>query len=223
MGTTSAGPALAGAVSFDGFTTEMARHARGYAIASATRGLIDEVRFELRPGDCAKPDDCVSHRERVELSEDWRAPLEAEIWYRFRLLLPADYPEASPKQILGQWHDGRYPVLSNRYELGAFWFDLMTRKGTTTSRFPLTTFKKGAWNELVYAVRWSDADAGRLRIWHDGRLAVDHRGATLIRGTDVGPRLKLGIYRSDVDKAEGPLPTQVVVFDDYRRQVAVDG
>ena len=99
--------------------------------------------FELRAGDCAKPADCSVRRERVELGEGWRAPPGAEVRYRIKLFVPGSYPELSPKQILGQWHDGANPVLSNRYERGRFWVDLMTEPGRTTSRFPLAGFAKG--------------------------------------------------------------------------------
>jgi hypothetical protein len=196
---------------------ERAAGAEHYAItegpAPNARGTA--IRFELRAGDCATVRDCLTGRERAEVSEDWRAPLGSDVRYVFKLFMPEDYPEASPKQILGQWHAGGHPVLSNRYEQGRFWFDLMTEPGVTTRRFPLRRFTKGRWHWFTYEVRWTHAAYGWLRVWYDRELVVDYRGPTLIEGATTGPLFKFGLYRSDAGMVEGPSPTQVVYFDEY--------
>jgi Polysaccharide lyase len=204
---------------------ERAPRAEAYAIQEVDdpQAKGEALRFELRAGDCAKPADCAAHRERAELGESWRAPAGSEVRYQFKLLVPSDYPELAPHQILGQWHDGERPVLSNRYETGRFWIDLMTEPGDTTHRFELDRFQKGKWQKLTYLVRWADDETGSLRVWLNKKRVIDYDGPTLVRGSSDGPRFKLGIYRGAADKLEGPAPTQIVYFDGYDREVEDEG
>lgn len=204
---------------------ERAPDAKAYAIQEVDdpQAQGGALRFELRAGDCAKPADCIARRERVELGESWRAPSGSEVRYRFKLLVPEDYPEIAPHQILGQWHDGRRPVLSNRYEKGRFWVDLMTEPGDTTRRFELARFQKGEWQRLTYLVRWADDETGSLRVWLNKKRVIDYDGPTLIADNESGPRFKLGIYRREAGQLDGPAPTQVVYYDGYDREVEDEG
>lgn len=201
------------------FAVERAPHAEPYAIRFSEADQT--VRFELRPGDCAKQRDCATERERVEIKEVERDPLHQLVWYRFALYLPADYPEMSPKQILGQWHDGRRPALSNRYENGTLWLDLMAGASKTTHKFPVKGFAKGAWHELVYAIRWSPNEDGAIRAWNNGGLVTDYQGPTLSADWSKRPRFKIGIYRSHLDRFSGTPPTQVAYVRGYSRAAAI--
>lgn len=201
-----------------GFLVESADHAESYAVRRLAE-TDDSIRFELRAGDCAKHFDCQTYRERIEIKEAWRPPLNKTVWYRFNLKLPEDYPEMSPKQILGQWHDGARPALSNRYENGKFWLDLMSGGHKTTHRFPVASFAKGEWNEFVYAIRWSDDGEGRLQAWINGELITDFKGPTLSADWTKPPRFKIGIYRSHLDRLDTPAPTQIAFAKQYSRSV----
>lgn len=216
-------PLTAGAGSLS--EVERAPDARDYAIREVDdpEAKGEALRFELRAGDCSKPADCRERRERVELGESWRAPNGSEVRYRFKLLVPEDYPEIAPHQILGQWHDGERPVLSNRYEKGRFWIDLMTEPGDTTRRFELERFKKGEWQRFTYLVRWAADETGSLRVWLNKKRVIDYDGPTLIADAEDGPRFKLGIYRREPGQPDGKSPTQVVYYDGYDREVEDEG
>src|SRR4051812_30952789 len=101
---------------------DIAPGARNHAVQAAT--LPDGTpgwRFELRPGDCrsdSRNNDCATARERAELRSLIEAPESAHCRYRLRILIPTEYPDIMPEQIIGQFHDSVAPVLSNRYGRG---------------------------------------------------------------------------------------------------------
>ena len=92
--------------------------------------------------------------------------------------------------------------------------------GTVDSKvlFGEVPVKKGAWIDLVYQARWSDGDDGLIRIWQDGALVFEYHGRTSSGKASGGPYLKIGAYRSHLDRYHGGTPPpQVVYFDEYRR------
>lgn len=183
------------------------------------------IRFELRPGDCNPNNrigDCRTFRERAELRNLFEAGPGQELWYAFDLLIPVDYPEMSPAQILGQFHDGEAPVLSNRYEHGRMTFVVQTRRGAIAHKglLPGGVLQKGRWLHLVYHAAWSRAD-GLLEVFADGAPVFAYRGPDLTAAELGGVYLKVGIYRSHLDRhTGGPSPVQVAYYANLRRGAA---
>lgn len=210
---------------------DIAPGAESYAIRRAPAPLPTPsgempIRIELRPGDCTphnRVNDCATHRERAELRSLFEAEAGQELWYAFDLLIPGGYPEMSPAQILGQFHDGEAPVLSNRYQNGRMTLVVQTRSGAVADRkdLPAATLQKGRWSRFVYGVRWSRSDDGRLQVFMDGVSVYERRGPNMTASKRGGVYLKLGLYRSHLDRFRGGrTPVQVVYYAHIRRGAA---
>lgn len=207
---------------------DIAPGAEGYAIARAPAPVPPPsnevpIRVELRPGDCTRTNrinDCATYRERAELRGLFEAQADDELWYGFDLLIPVDYPEMSPAQILGQFHDGEAPVLSNRYENGRMTLVVQTRSGAVAAKATLEpdAIQKGRWVRLLYHVRWSRAGDGRIAVFANGASVFTHVGPNMTAADRGGIYLKLGVYRSHLDRFRGRrTPVQVAYYADIRQ------
>jgi hypothetical protein len=193
------------------------------------------LRFELRDGDCftaypAAPetgwDDCTRDRERTEVREKYQAPIDTDIWYSIMLYIPDDYVPMYPKQIFMQWHSGAVgPNLYFHLNENKFHVDILAEPHMTTTQYTFGTdvLTTGTWHEITVNAIWSGRDdLGRMDLYVDGQRLVQHRGATLspsVYEAGIGPNVKYGIYRSHLFRyePEGPHPTHVLYFDEYRR------
>lgn len=193
------------------------------------------LRFELRDGDCftaypADPasgwDDCTRDRERTEVRERWDAPLDTSMWYSVNLFIPNDYVPMYPKQMFLQWHNGIWgPNLYMHLNENKLHVDILTEPGQTTTQYTFGTdiLTLGEWHTVVVNVIWTNnPELGRMVIYVDGKRLVQHYGPTVDAQTYLsghGPHTKYGIYRSHLFRyvPEGPHPTHVLYFDEYRR------
>ncbi|WAJ30972.1 heparin lyase I family protein [Antarcticirhabdus aurantiaca] len=176
-------------------------------------------RFVLKAGDCAwrwndrLSEDCEEHRERVEVRSLTEDRVGEVVCYRFDLMLPADYPEMSPKQLLGQWHNGRDNTFRNRYERGVFEVGI-SYQGRLTHRVRVP-FQKGRWNSFVYRFSWTRI--GSAEVWLDGRKVANFQDVRLLPGRTKSVYFKYGIYRSDMDDYRGAAPTQSASYRNVAR------
>jgi hypothetical protein len=116
----------------------------------------------------------------------------AERWYRWAVLFPEDFPDASRWQLFTQWHhDGccgsppvEFHVTGGRLALNV--------QSTPRWSEPL---QKGRWYEFLFHVRWSaDPAKGFAELWVDGRpVLVRTALATAFPG--MRNYLKVGYYR----------------------------
>lgn len=139
------------------------------------------LKLTVHPGDIA------AKRERAEISLDHGDPLESEVWYAWRVMIPEDYrddPAHKQFQIMGQFHvvpdfaagetwsdyPGVPPMLSVQYGfdeqgsgLGLFYGLERSRK-----RIALRYIQKGVWHDLTVHIRWSRTDRGFAEAWLNG-------------------------------------------------------
>lgn len=216
----AAGPAAAiepGGPFEGAWRAHIGARAGAYAIARAPApDGSPAIRFELRPGDCMenRVDDCATHRERAELRSTEQPPLGSERWYRYRVFLPREHPEIGVEEIIGQFHDDEAPVLSTRYRGGRAVLVVQTRRGGKAAQ-AVAPFPKGRWIEVRTHCRWSKAEDGFCRVTIDGVPRLDYRGPTLTARAVRGPYLKIGLYRSHLDRfGRRQTPTGVVYFAD---------
>jgi len=190
------------------------------------------LRFEVREGDCftANPnapetgwDDCTRDRERSEIREKWSPPLHRETWYAFSMYIPQDYEFVYPKQMFFQWHGGDWgPNAYFQLNRDKFLVDILTKEHQTTSQYELSTLPKGEWIDFVVSAVWSNKQDGKLVVYVNGKLELEHVGPTMDETTyskGKAPHVKMGIYRSHLFrwKEDRPMPTHVLYFDEYRR------
>jgi hypothetical protein len=189
------------------------------------------VRVSLAPGDRA------ARKERAELKladkriERTRGQEGGEMWYGWSFLLPAEHadPPAGQFQILAQWHHRPHPAAERRkrgrvtgppplalYLEPLHGRDVLILIGQPSPQAPPSNLgaqpiRRGAWNDLVFHVRWSTGTDGFVEAWLNGGpfTAGKHYGPTLYQ--PVSSVLRLGLYRG-----KGVPTTNHVFLDEIR-------
>ncbi|MDH3387234.1 MAG: polysaccharide lyase [Gammaproteobacteria bacterium] len=181
------------------------------------------ARFEIRP-----TDEKISDGYRAELRDPYVASPNEEVWYRFRTLIPRQLLEDQDLSIvLAQWHDKKAngapaarPPLALRMKGGVLRADLWNDEifaaqgdnGDGKILYESGDFPADEWIEFVFGVKWSPDDSGLVRMWMNGKLVAEHRGAIGYYDDIYGPYFKLGIYT--VHDFKQPA---FVYHSDYRR------
>ena len=150
------------------------------------------------------------------LSAQMREPFGEDRWYAFSVFLEEPWGVVSENEVIAQWHSskdwffgdksGRGPPLALRI-LGSNWrvtygwdADLASEPGPKAI-YPLWVgpYQTGVWTDWVFQVRWSHENDGRLRIWKDGELLVDHSGPNAYN--DIrGVYIKMGSYHPAIPR-----------------------
>lgn len=201
----------------DGFSSELQRSG-SHSYQNVSHAGERAERFELRHGDCKGTDrDCATNRERVEARSNTYDKVGETVCYSYRLFIPADYAEMSPKQTLGQWHDTKYgDAFSVRYMNGKMWFSRNLGDAEVDKLFfPIS---KGSWNEFAFRFRLANDATGSIEAWINGRKVFD-RPSVQVLPVGLGRwYFKYGIYRSHLNQFSGPVrPTQVAYYSRVKR------
>jgi len=206
-------------------------------------------RFEVRAGDCGWDDgwsDCDNDRERSELyvKKDWKH--NTDQWIAFSVYLPKDF-KTSPRvrTTVGQvkmkggptGFAGGFPsepgvfqmeMLGNRYFLRVHVlsgpFDNV-RNDIKDYNLASISEMRGKWTDFAVRVNTKTAP-GSIEVIKNGKRVAKHAF-----NQNYAPKayyFKYGIYRSFVSQHRGPMPTQVVYFDEVRMgrsyaKVAIEG
>ena len=188
------------------------------------KGVPNAARFEIRPSDPK-----IFEGFRAELRDPYVASPGEIVWYRFRTLIPTDFPlDQKHSMVLAQWHDrktggevSKRPPLAVRLVNGelrlTLWndelFERYKGEGPGKIIYKSTEIQTGAWLVFTFQVKWSaDEDAGFVRAWRNGRLIADYEGPIGYKGDIYGPYFKLGAYT--VHDFQSPM---VIYHTDYRR------
>jgi len=159
-----------------------------------------------------------------------------ERWYGERIFVPDDWVFDSSRgsDIVMQWHAipgnwrATYPNLAICIN-NADWFirqshgSAQTKPARTSTRLK-DAVRRGEWVSWVVHAKWSPGDDGILRVWKDGELVVDLKGANVYSsiGVEYTPYHKTGIYRPEWNlnkdakrrafEKERPAATNKVIF-----------
>ncbi|WP_171125007.1 heparin lyase I family protein [Ruegeria sp. HKCCA4707] len=208
---------------------------------SKVKGLSREgtrsQRFEVRAGDCGWDDgwsDCDNDRERSELyvKKEWKHGTDQ--WIAFSVYLPGDFKTSSKvRTTVGQVRmkggptgfAGGFPskpgvfqmeMLGNRYFLRVHVlsgpFDNV-RNDIKDYNLATISEMRGKWTDFVVRLNTQGAP-GTIEVFKNGKQVAVHRF-----NQNYKPKsyyFKYGIYRSFVSRNGGPMPTQVVFFDEVR-------
>ena len=215
-----------------GWAWDIAREEAAVVVRSPVRRGRYAVRITLTPGDSAASKERAELKVRDKEIERFHGRQGREMWYGWSLLIPAEHADPPGKQfqILGQWHHrpgkpapaggGRSRVTGpppltvhltshNRRD------HLMLVGHSAPKPPPLTLgiqpIRRGAWNDLVFHIRWSTGRDGFVEAWVNGRPWTQGKmyGPTLY--SSVSNYLRLGLYRSP-----GVLTTNHVYYDEVR-------
>ncbi|MEL7165455.1 MAG: polysaccharide lyase [Pseudomonadota bacterium] len=200
-------------------------------------------RFEVRAGDCGWDSgwsDCDNDRERSELTvkKPWRAGTDQ--WIAFSVYLPEDFRASSRvRTTVGQVRMRGGPtgfaggfksipgvfameMQGNRYFLRVHVlsgpFDNV-RDDNKDYNIATISEMRGRWTDFVIRLNTKSA-TGALELYKNGKRVVSHA-----YNQNYAPReyyFKYGIYRSFVSRNGGPMPTQIVYFDEVRKGKSYD-
>lgn len=146
--------------------------------------------------------DALNYRERCEARVTTEDAIGSTHTYAFQLKIPADYPEFSPKQTLGQWHNGVYDSVYNRYENGEFSICLNNHDTDSFVDYPVTV-NKGSWNTFSYTFVWH-ATAGAVTAKVNGKTVIKATGLALVPASATSVYFKYGLYRNMTKGLVGP-------------------
>lgn len=160
------------------------------------------------PGDSCNRDDCDSDRERAQLLQNKPDNREGEAYrYSVSFFLPTDFVDVSPTNLM-LWEvkprgNGK-PSISFGIINGNLQFDLSNPMVTQANKMKpekplimkrLGAIPRGRWTEIVIEAKWSGVEDGILRVYHNGRSVIDHRGPN-IDSNSKSQQLMYGLYRS---------------------------
>ncbi len=173
------------------------------------RSGSDSVELTVRQGDVAQPgaDDTIT--ERTELDSGKYPLCGKEICYGFSFLIPKDFPIRDVRLVISQikQSDGNGPLVAQRFRDGKH--TLVIESHGKKSRFTLPNIRKGEWHDMIYRVRYSEAN-GVVEVTMDGKRVANYKGPL---GKETPGNLfyhKIGLYR---DKIPEPM---TIYFDNYR-------
>ncbi|TPP10441.1 heparin lyase I family protein [Rhizobium glycinendophyticum] len=138
--------------------------------------------------------DALNFRERCEARVTTEDAVGSTHTYAFHLKIPTDYAEFSPKQTLGQWHNGVYDSVYNRYENGEFLICLNNHDSDSFVDYPVV-ITKGVWNTFRYTFTWHPTN-GAVTAVVNGKTVVKAGGLSLVPADASSVYFKYGIYRN---------------------------
>jgi polysaccharide lyase-like protein len=174
------------------------------------------ARFEVRPN----PDPDARGGERSEILTQTGEQAGAESWWAWSTYFGEDFrpTEGTHWNIFTDWHNtapsGQANVHFEVNTLTSPWTIQMRTFGGQQDQnqqiFVLSDFKRNAWVDFVFHVRWAPDNTGFVEAWVDGRHVLPRTNTpTIYEGQGV--YLKQGLYR---DRSS---VTSVVYHDAMRR------
>jgi polysaccharide lyase-like protein len=143
--------------------------------------------------------------------------------YSFKIFIPDGQLYTKRNEVLAQWHSdpdtllgdpkARGPAVALRaldglVVISSGWDeDFISKSGRKDRSIWSDLSVLGKWIEWRFEITWSYSDDGRLKVWRDSELVLDHRGPNAYN--DIrNVYLKIGVYHPGSDRH--------VYFDDFR-------
>lgn len=226
----------------DALDAKMSLNTKSYAwtyVKDIVKAGEKSQRFELRSGDCGSEsnwNDCATDRERAEVStRDYNKIYPGkEKWLRFYIYIPEDFKTSEEvKTTLGQIHRWGGPAVVNpntgvkehpplfqfiaikdQFEL--CWQHprekLNGRYGCKIINLDSISNMKGKWTEVKLNFN-TNTENGFAKVFINGKQKGKINRPISLADPDYF-YVKYGIYNSYVSRNNGPMPTQVVYFDE---------
>jgi hypothetical protein len=211
----------------------------GYSIVSdIVRAGKDSQRFEVRPGDCGedpgKWSDCDNNRERSEISLDRTFLPGDNQWIGFSVYLPEDFQTSNKVNAnLGQIHQiggptgtagglqSFPPVLQLDAKGGYYDACIHVLSGSANNvtdncdyfRLSRISDMRGRWTDIEIHFDTTDKKSLIEIYVNKERKALRE---DFVKFWPQKYHVKYGIYRSFVSRHGGPMPTQIVWFDEIK-------
>lgn len=172
------------------------------------------VRLTLKEGYIRQNGGDGHFTERTELDAGKHAFLYQEVWYRYSLLIPGQFPIIDNRLVLSQMKQSGFstgPLVAQRFRNGRHYLTVrdLTDETRKQQKFELPELKKEKWHDFVFQIRYSDKQDGYVNMWMNGKQVVSFAGKTAHENGENRFYHKIGLYR---DQWPDPM---VVYFDDY--------
>lgn len=172
------------------------------------------VRLSLEEGFIRQDGGDGHFTERTELDSRKHPFLNQEVWYRFSLLLPAQFPIIDNRLVISQMKQNGLeegPLIAQRLRNGQHYLTIrdLTHEITEQHRFNLPELTKESWHDFIFQIRYSDQQDGYVNVWMDGTQVISFTGKTAYEKADNRFYHKIGLYR---DQCPDPM---TIYFDDY--------
>lgn len=212
----------------------------GYTTAKAPQPVYrgkSSQRFEVRPGDCGSNNDwndCKTDRERAEVTSE-KFYIGSDNWISFLIYLPSDFTTSpTVNTTLGQVHmtsgfqrsRGGFTAYPPLLELDAKGDDytacfvrFFEEDGSAANRcdnrklISKISDMRGRWSRITIHFSAKSRNPS-VEIFFDSKLVASFQQMFPYDPQDY--YLKYGIYRSFVSKHRGPMPTQIVYYDEVK-------
>lgn len=213
----------------------------GYQVVGAPHPIYlgsKSQRFEVRPGDCSSNpgwNDCKTDRERSEVTADSaRFGPGSSTWISFMIFLPKDFVTSQTVNAdLGQIHmrggfSGSaggfksFPPLLQLNAIGdlytACFHVLIGDENNISDRcedrlISNLSDMKGKWSRVTLHLD-AQTKNPKVKIFFNGKQVANFE--QMLPRDPQEYFLKYGIYRSFVSRHGGPMPTQVVYYDEVK-------
>ena len=187
-----------------------------------------------------RSDPMFSKGKRSELQVPGHYDLGRAYWYGFSVYLPRGWKEDFRAEVVAQWFATRDKDLGERPRSPSLALRIKKRHWVVTYRYDRkrlsvgntapkgkvhkSRYRRGAWTDWVFGVRWSAADDGLTRVWKNGRLVATRKGPNTYNDA-VGPILKIGVYKAPWNKPEArsAVTRRLLYFDEIRVGTAAAG
>ena len=216
----------------------------GYAVVKKSDGHPvrsgeKSMRFEVRSGDCSWSSgkssysyysDCEHFAERRERkqrprSEGGSGNEIGENWYHYSIYLPHDFPVIWPvNNALGQFHDGNQAreIWNKSFQFnilkgGVYGIESYYGGSAGDDDLIHVDDMRGKWTDVLVHVNWVSSPSGFLYVYVNGDTKPSYSWTGSTRPKNDNIHFKFGIYRYGVNNIIGPVPTQIVYYDDVRK------
>lgn len=155
--------------------------------------------------------------ERTELDSGKYPFLNQEVWYRFSILVPKDFPIVDNRLVISQVKQtallrNPFQIYAQRFKNGKHYitiYDMMKKDKEERTELNLPELTKEEWHDFVFQIRYSHTQNGFINMWMDGEKVISFTGPTASKKGRNQFYHKMGMYR---DQWPDPM---IIYFDNY--------
>src|SRR5262245_41791279 len=157
------------------------------------------ARITVKEGDIEQLGDDGKSTERAEVDSGNLPLLGRDAWHGFSLLLPPDFPVVDNRLVISQVKQSDVegsPLLGQRFRAGRHTLTIRPPGASGSGKtYRLPDLRLGQWADMVYHIRYSTGEDGRIEVWMDGQRVVSYNGPTASKQGNDRFYHKVGLYR----------------------------
>jgi hypothetical protein len=157
------------------------------------------ARITVHEGDVEQKGDDGRSVERAELDSGHFPLLGQDVWYGFSFLLPPGFPVIDNRLVLASWKQSDVegsPLIGQRFRNGRHSITIRPPgSGGSGKTYRLPDIQLGRWHDMIYHVRYSLGEDGRVEVWMGGTRGLSYAGPTASKGGANRFYNKVGLYR----------------------------